>query len=284
MLTDEEFRLFRTIVYEESGMFLKEEKKDFLEHRLVKRMKAVNIATPYWYYRFLVENKRQELFMLLDSLTINETSFFRNMPQFDLFRNMVLPDVIARNRETRSKSLRIWSAGSSTGEEPYSIAMTLLDAFPDGHDWDIRIFASDISMKSLETAHRGVYAPGKVRESVPDKALARYFEAAPGGLRICDKVRNMVVFDYHNLKHENGMGNLDVVFCRNVMIYFDEEEQKRLVNKLYRSLSPEGYLLLGHAESLYGWNLNFRFIFDSKGAAYQKIEGVRHEDPDRRGR
>ena len=166
MLTEEEFRLFRTLVYDESGMFLKDTKKDFLENRLSKRMQATNMTTPYWYYRFVMQHKDQELLVLLDSLTINETAFFRNLPQFELFRNVILPGILAENELASRRTIRIWSAGSSTGEEAYSIAMTVLDALPHPEEWDIRIFASDISMKSLETAHRGVYPASKVRESV----------------------------------------------------------------------------------------------------------------------
>jgi len=272
MLTDEEFRLFKGLIYEESGMFLAEAKKDFLENRLVKRMKATNMTTPYWYYRFLLANRQAELLVLLDTLTINETSFFRNEPQFELFRNIVLPEVLERRKRGIERKLRIWSAGCSTGEEPYSIAMTVLDTVPYPDQWDIRIYASDLSLLSLETAHRGVYASGKVRETVPADALARYFDLQGGdAYRVKDSVRKLVVFDYHNLQHENGVKDLDVIFCRNVMIYFDEEVQKRLVNKFYGCLGPDGYLLLGHAESLHGWNMNFQFLHDNKGTAYKKI-------------
>ncbi len=272
MLTDEEFRLFRTLIYEESGMFLKETKKGFLENRLSKRMQATNMSTAYWYYRFVLGNRRQELLLLLDSLTINETAFFRNGPQFDLFRNVVLVDRLKRNAGKNPKTLRIWSAGSSTGEEAYSIVITILETVPFPGDWDIRVFASDISMKSLEAAHRAVYPAARVREGVPPALVERYFEVHPDGYRVRDAVCRLVVFDYHNLKHENGLSALDAVFCRNVMIYFDDEEQKRLVTKFERSLNPGGYLLLGHAESLQGWNTNFRFIHEEKGTAYQKIE------------
>ena len=182
---------------------------------------------------------------------------------------MILPDVTRRERSSEKK-LRIWSAGCSTGEEPYSIAMAVLDTVPYPDSWDIKIYASDLSLKALETAHRGVYSPEKARETVPAETLARYFEPLGDDVRVIDSVRRRVVFDYHNLKHDNGMRGLDVIFCRNVMIYFDEEEQKRLVNRFYTCLAPDGYLLVGHAESLHGWNMNFRFLHDNKGTAYQK--------------
>lgn len=271
MLTEEEFRLFRTLIYDESGMFLKEGKKDFLESRLVKRMQATNTNTPYWYYRFVMENREKELLVLLDSLTVNETAFFRNGPQFDLFSDVVLPDFVSRRQHAACPRLRIWSAGSSTGEEPYSIAMSILDTLTDPEAWDISVFASDISLKCLEYAHAGVYPAAKVREAVPEEKISRHFEPSGDGYRVRDRVRKLVLFDYHNLKHENGPGSLDVVFCRNVMIYFDEEEQKRLVNKFHRSLNPGGYLLLGHSESLHGWNMNFQFVYGNKGTAYRKL-------------
>ncbi len=272
MLTNEEFRLFRNLVYDESGIYLAENKKDFLEHRLMGRMKATNKTTPYWYYRFLLENRKAELLLLLDYLTVNETQFFRNMPQFDLFRNVILPDITARKKKEGKRTLRIWSAGCSTGEEAYSIAMCVLDFVENITTWDIKVLASDLSLHALEVAHRCIYPEEKVRESVPPPVISKYFERQTEAYRVRELVRNLVVFDYHNLKHENGMSGLDVVFCRNVMIYFDEEEQKRLAKKFYISLSPGGYLLIGHAESLHGWNLDFQFIHDNKGTAYKKID------------
>jgi chemotaxis protein methyltransferase CheR len=272
MLTNEEFRLFKKLIYEESGMFLADAKKDYLENRLARRMKAVNLTTPYWYYRFLLENRKAELLIFLDCLTINETSFFRNGPQFDLFRNIILPEIVVRREREGLKKIRIWSAGCSTGEEPYSIAMAILDTVPHADLWDIKIFASDLSLKALENAHQGVFPADKVCETVPENTRSRYFEPHGDAYTMSEAVRRLVVFDYHNLKHENGMSGLDAVFCRNVMIYFDEEEQKRLVNKFYGCLGQGGYLLLGHAESLQGWNMNFRFIHDQKGTAYKKVD------------
>jgi chemotaxis protein methyltransferase CheR len=270
MLTDEEFRLFRNLIYEESGMYFKESRKDFLESRLMKRMQATKTATPYWYYRLVTESRKAELLAFLDHLTINETSFFRNPPQIELFENVILPGVAARKKEEKRKQLRIWSAGCSTGEEPYSIAMALRERIPDLETWNIAIFASDLSLTALDAAHRGLYGAAKVRETVPPALLGKYFEPEGDAYRVAERVRRMVVFDFHNLKHENGLSGLDIIFCRNVMIYFDDLEQKRLVNKLYQSLDPGGYLLLGHAETLHGWNLNFQFIYDRKGTAYRK--------------
>lgn len=314
MLTDEEFRLFSNLVYEGSGIYLKEARKDFLENRLAKRMAATGIMSPYRYYRFVTEIKRTELLILLDLLTVNETSFFRNRPQMDLLRNVILPDVTGSKESGGRKSLRIWSAGCSTGEEPYTIAMVVNEALR-LEAWEVLIFASDLSLKALHTASIGEYAGDKVETAVDDYFVTRYFEKiipsnspdnppspsfSKGGMggfaekgcegefekkedwyRVKDEIRNMVVFDFHNLKNDNGLRDLDIIFCRNVMIYFDEEEQKRLIEKFRRSLNPGGYLLLGHAESLHGRDTGFRFIHDNKGTAYRKSRGGKNEDTDR---
>lgn len=278
MLTDEEFRLFRNLVYEESGIYLKETRKDFLENRLVKRMSATGIASPYWYYKLITEKKKQELLILLDLLTVNETSFFRNRPQIDLFRNVILPDVIRKKINDNQKSLKIWSAGCSTGEEPYTIAMEVLEAitpFSKGGyrgGWDFKIFASDLSLTALETASKGAYAADKVRATVDDYYTGKYFEKSGDRYKVKDEIKKMVVFDFHNLKNDNGLRNLDVILCRNVMIYFDEQEQKRLIEKFSINLNPGGYLLLGHAESLHGLNTGFQFVYHDKGTAYKKPE------------
>lgn len=272
MLTEEEFRLFRNLIYEESGIYLKETKKDFLENRLVKRMSETRTPSPYWYYKLVTDGRGAELITLLDLLTVNETSFFRNRPQIDLFRNLILPDVMGKKRADSRKKLRIWSAGCSTGEEPYTIAMVVLELLPNPGAWDIKIFASDLSLTALEAASKGVYALDKVQATVDDHYL-RYFNRNGKSAAIKDEVKRLVVFDFHNLKNDNGLGGLDVVFCRNVMIYFDGEEQKRLAGKFFRCLDPGGYLVIGHAESLQGRDTGFEFVYENRGTAYREPDG-----------
>ena len=272
MLTYEEFRLFSELIYQESGIYLKENRKDFLESRLVKRMLATGITSPYWYYKLVSEKKESELLLLLDLLTVNETSLFRNKPQIDLFRNVILPDLTERKQADGDRNLKIWSAGCSTGEEPYTIAMEVCEAVPGCSGWDIRIYASDLSMTALEIAVRGEYTGVKVHATTEDYYIGRYFEKSGDGYRVKDALKKMIVFDFHNLKNDNGLGGLDVIFCRNVMIYFDEQEQRKLVARFWNSLNPGGYLLLGHAESLHGWDTGFQFIYDNKGTAYRKDE------------
>ncbi len=270
MLTEEEFRLFRNLIYQESGIYFKETKKDFLENRVFKRMNETKTQSPYWYYKLVTEQRSQELIKLLDTMTVNETSFFRNRPQLELFREVVLRDILSKKLSDPAKRLRIWSAGCSTGEEPYTISMLVHQELQGRPACDVKIFASDLSLKALQTANKAEYALDKVMATVDDAYIARYFSKNGDMTLVKDEIRNMVVFDYHNLKNDNGLRDLDVIFCRNVMIYFDMEEQKRLAAKFYQSLNPGGYLVIGHAESFQGWNTGFRFIYHKGGTAYKK--------------
>lgn len=267
MLTEEEFRLFRNLIYDESGIYFKETKKDFLENRLARRMNETKTPSPYWYYKLVKDRHNRELITLLGLLTVNETSFFRNKPQLELFRNVALPELV--KQQPAAQGLRIWSAGCSTGEEPYTIAMIVREVLADPAR-EVKIFASDLSLSVLETADRGFYPADKVHATVDDYYLATYFVKDGNMMRVKDEIRNMVTFDFHNLKNDNGIRDLDVIFCRNVMIYFDLEEQKRLVGKFQRSLKPGGYLLIGHAESIQGWNAGMQFVYHNGGTAYRK--------------
>lgn len=271
ILTDDEFRLFSNLIYNESGIALKEGKREYLQARLQKRLVATRLNSYYRYYKF-ISNKNQgqrELLDLVDSLTINETSFFRNKPQFDLFTDLVIPEL--KKRKISDRKLRFWSAGCSKGQEAYSIAISVLKNLEFPEAWDVKILASDISLRVLENAQKGVYNENEVGPVEP-AVQQEYFEKIDECYHIKPRVKKLIVFDFHNLKHDNGLAGLDAVFCRNVMIYFDRDEQKRLVEKLYKSLATGGYLFLGHAETLQGLSDGFKFIYHNKGAVYQKIE------------
>jgi chemotaxis protein methyltransferase CheR len=270
MLSESEFRLFRDLIYEECGFNFRDEKRTFLESRLRRRMDSLGIKTAYEYYHLVrhSQQKAQELPTLLDALMICETSFFRNMPQFDLLTEDVLPDIVARKQKTGSRLIRVWSAGCSTGQEPYSAVMALLEALPDPPSWSIRVFASDLSYTALERAQCALYRVDQVK-GVDSPYLEKYFRNENGHYAVTELVKRHVLFDYHNLKHDNGLRGLDIVFCRNVMIYFDAEEQRRLVNRFASCLVPGGYLFLGHAESLQGLSARFAMVHKNKGIAYR---------------
>lgn len=270
-MSDDEFLLLRNLVYEESGLWLKEEKKSFMAHRAVKRMKAKNIPSYFRYYKLLTDKEegKKELRFFLDDLTINETSFFRNKPQMDLFAEAVLPGLLARKREEGVLSLRVWSAGCSTGQEPYSLAMAIRHSILDIRNWRITILASDLSLSALETAQAGFYNSSKM-DGVDQKLIDAYFRKAGDGYSISEEIKRLVAFDYHNLMNDNGERDFDIIFCRNVLIYFDEQTQKKVITKFEKALVPGGYLFLGHSESLQGINNNFVFMHHNRGTAYRK--------------
>lgn len=271
VMSDDEFLLLRNLVYQESGLWLKEEKKSFMSHRAVRRMKVRNIPSYFRYYKLLTDKDdgKKELRYFLDDLTINETSFFRNRPQMDLFAEVVLPKILARKREEGKFSLRVWSAGCSTGQEPYSLAMAIRHSLLDIRNWQITILASDLSLSALETAQAGFYGPGKM-DGVDQKFMDAYFRKVGEGYAISEEIRRLVAFDYHNLMNENGERDFDIIFCRNVLIYFDEPTQKKVIGRFEKALVPGGYLFLGHSESLQGINDNFVFMHHNRGTAYRK--------------
>ncbi|HYP28627.1 MAG TPA: protein-glutamate O-methyltransferase CheR [Blastocatellia bacterium] len=269
-ITDTEYRLLRELVYEECGFNLGAEKRTFLESRIRRRMEELGMTNAGDYY-FLVKHssrREDELPAFLDSLMICETAFFRNSPQFDLLREQVLPDLISRKEKTGSRLIRVWSAGCSTGQEPYSALMTVLESLPDPDTWSVRVYASDLSYTALEMARRGAYRRDQVR-GVGEALLAKYFEPAGGRFVVSQSLKRRVAFRHENLKQEGGLRELDIIFCRNVMIYFDARGQRRLVKQFTNCLIPGGYLFLGHAESLQGVSNQFSMIHRNKGIAYR---------------
>jgi len=270
VLTESEYRLFRDLIYEECGISFGQEKRAFFESRLKKRMDEYGLRSGYDYYNLVRRSpvSAQEMTSLLDSLMISETSFFRNQPQFELFRAAVLPEIVARKNRNAARSIRVWSAGCSTGQEPYSVVMMMLEELPDVDSWSIRAFASDLSFTALERAQGGSYRPEQLK-GVSEPYLRKYFKKDDGKYVIAERVKRHVIFDYHNLKHDNGLRGLDVILCRNVMIYFDTEEQRRLIERFATCLSPGGYLFIGHAESLQGLSKRFTMLHSNKGIAYR---------------
>jgi len=268
-LTDDEFRMFSDLIAKESGILIRESRRDVLHAKLQKRLQASQINSLYRYYKFITDRMpgNRELSNLIDSLTIHETSFFRNKPQFDLFADLVIPDLKRRN--TSSKKLRLWSAGCSHGQEPYSMAMSLLSTLGFPLNWDVQILASDISRKAIETAQQGSYSEQDLEE-VQQNLRSAFFERTGDGYHISQHVKNIVLFGQHNLKRDSAPEDLHVIFCRNVMIYFDAAEQNRLIEKFFTCLRPGGYLFLGHSETLIGVSDKFTYIHSDKAAVYQK--------------
>jgi chemotaxis protein methyltransferase CheR len=270
ILSDSEFRLFKDLIYSECGVSIGSEKRTFLESRLRRRMDDLGIRSGYEYYCLVKHphGKSKELPSLLDTLMICETAFFRNQPQFDLLRQVVLPEIIEKKERAGTRLIRVWSAGCSTGQEPYSAVIAILEALPEVEPWTLRVFASDLSFTALERAQCGLYREDQLK-GIEDDCISKYFRRENGHYAVSDAVKRRVIFDYHNLKHDNGLRGLDMVFCRNVMIYFDTDEQRRLVTRFGNCLLPGGYLFLGHAESLQGLSRRFSMVHRNKGIAYK---------------
>jgi chemotaxis protein methyltransferase CheR len=247
-----EFRQFRDYIHDHSGIYLEETKLDSLRISLVTR--ATRLECDSWEQYFeRLSTDDAEFRELMSLVTINETSFFRFPAQFDVLRTHVLPE-IASNARSEKRTMRLWSAGCSTGEEPYSLAMTYADSGLDGLGWKGEIVGTDVSTKALNVARQAVY-PSKALLNVPEATVARHFIAEPPDtLRIAPHIRRLCDFHYHNLIKEPYplalMGNWDVIFCRNVTIYFKLESTRRVVSNFYRSLNEGGYLFIGHSETL----------------------------------
>jgi chemotaxis protein methyltransferase CheR len=206
---------------------------------------------------------------LLESLLTQETSFFRYPSVFEAFEKRVLPELHIRKFWKNPRSLRIWSAGCSTGEEPYSIAITVSDAISFADAWNVEILATDIGRHALATAERGVYS-GRSIGSVNEKQMAAHFQPAEGGQQVRTRLRKMVNFVQMNLTNSVYVGKMDVIFCMNVLIYFSEERRRELVQHFYSVLEPGGYLFLGHSESISKMPVKFQAIVLNDCILYRK--------------
>jgi chemotaxis protein methyltransferase CheR len=266
-LSDEEFSLFSTLIYDGSGIHFSASNRPILESRLKERVRRSKLPGARDYYS-LIRRDQEEMKLLLDSVTTNLTWFFRYEGHFTALENLVLPDLLAYKRKKNDRRLRVWSAGCSTGEETYSIAMLLADKLP--ADFTVEIIGSDLSLKSLMTANEGFYAASRVG-GVPEKYLKRFLEVKADGYQILDSLKRTVRFDYHNLKFDSGLKEVDVVFCRNVIIYFDVAAQQEVINRFWHALTPHSFLFLGHSESLFGMDTRFEFVKTDWACLYRKF-------------
>jgi chemotaxis protein methyltransferase CheR len=272
-MSDDEFRLVRDLVYSHCGLYFDTDFKYLLEKRLCKRLAANQLKGFKEYYHFLKynRNREQELSDLMDLLTTNETYFFRESFQLKAFTDEILPEVKAAKEKRGDRTLRIWSAGCSSGEEPYTIAMLILEQglF---RGWRVEIVGTDISHKVLHQARKGVYSKTSFR-TTDEKYMGRFFQPQEGGYRINDEVRELVTISHLNLFDANRvslLGRMDLIFCRNVIIYFDLPAKKRVIDSFYRTLVDGGYLLLGHSESLMNISTAFGLKHLKNDMVYQK--------------
>lgn len=267
-LNDGLFRSIRDYIYGESGIHFSESNRSILESRLKERLRSLETETPAGYLDLLKKDKEETKYFL-DAITTNLTRFFRNQAHYDTFINYVIPDLV-KHKSSGEHRIRIWSAGCSTGEEPYTNAIVLSEHLPSG--WEIEVVASDLSLKSLMKAKEGFYPAARVT-GIPETYLHKYFDAKNNGYQVKDNIRNLIRFDYHNLKFQSSLKDLDIVFCRNVLIYFDEPAQKNVINHFWNAMGPHSYLFIGHSESLFGMDTKFEFIKTDWACIYGKILG-----------
>ncbi|MBK7980603.1 MAG: protein-glutamate O-methyltransferase CheR [Ignavibacteriae bacterium] len=273
-LSPQSFEEWRKYIYDLSGIYFQDNKKYLLESRLQKRIKHLKIDTFEQYLQYLKTNpkKEEEKKQLFEAITINETYFFRNQPQLDALVGSIIPELMTKKTFGIQK-LRIWSAASSSGEEAYSIAMMLNEMIlPKYPNLSIEIFGTDINYAVVETAQKGIFKEYSIRNT-PPMYLKKYFHKIDNNYVIDPKIKNMVSFKIMNLYDESAIRILnksDIIFCANVLIYFDQESKIKVVNSLYNNLNPEGYLFIGYSETLHGISKAFRLVSFSKTIGYKK--------------
>jgi len=276
-MTLDEFKMIRDFIHEKSGIYFAENKMYLVKNRLDKRMAELDMKTVRdYFYHVKYDVSLKEFNRLMDLITTNETSFFRNEPQLLSFSEEVLPLIAEEKLKTNGdKRIKLWSAGCSTGEEPYTLAIMLLEKLKVFPGVTVEIIASDISEEVLQRARRAEYSGITLRNVKPD-ILGRYYTKTGDTYRVKPEVKALVKFSHMNLNDPRKMtvvSDRDVIFCRNVMIYFSEEIKKQLVRGFYNALTPGGYFYIGHSETLHGISKAFKLVYFKNALVYQKEAG-----------
>ncbi len=272
-LTDEEFRILRDYIFHRCGMYFEDSKKFFLEHKLGRRLKELGARSFSQYFMELQQSEGDEVQAVFDSITTTETCFFRNAPQMLAFRNFVLPELIQVKLSSGERLLRVWSAGCASGEEPYTLAMLVLDTLSSlPSDVRIEIVASDINRSALALAERGIYSESAIKR-LPEGFRGRYTTPHGDGFRVNREIREMVKFRFFNLANGTkylSFGKMDVVFCRNVLIYFADSARKKVLEDLGRVLNPKGFLFVGYSENPLMAGTGFSLVhYNNRPVCYQ---------------
>lgn len=274
-LSDSSFENIRKYIYDNSGIYFQDNKKYLLESRLQKRLTFLSIGSYDDYLVYLKSNNGSinEKKYLYEAITINETFFFRNQPQLDALVSSILPEIIAAKRKFGKPKVRIWSAATSSGEEAYSIAMIITDLIkPKYPDLDFEIIGTDINHAVLETAKEGKYREYSIRNS-PIYYLKKYFIQSGNSFEVNPDIRKFVSFKLLNLFDDlsmKSMINFDIIFCANVLIYFDIKSKMKVVSSLYNSLNKGGYFFIGYAETLHMISKAFSVVSYPKTIGYKK--------------
>ena len=261
VFTERDFRFIQRLIGESTGIVLSEAKRDMVYGRLSRRLRQLNLSSFADYCRLLEEGDEAELVQFVNAITTNLTSFFRENHHFDYLGGTVLPKLFSEKRDRR---IRIWSAGCSTGEEPYSLAMVVKESMPARGEWDIKILATDLDSEVLQRAKCGEYGIERV-ESIPKPRLRRWFRRGRGVnegiVKVSPELQQLISFKQLNLMSAWPMkGKFDIIFCRNVVIYFDKPTQRVLFDRYADLIQDRGHLFVGHSESLHSVTDRFELI------------------------
>jgi chemotaxis protein methyltransferase CheR len=274
-MADSMFRQIREFIYQKTGIYFQDNKKYLLEGRIGKRLQILNLPDFDRYIQYIKTGPRavDELRHLYDAVTINETFFFRNEPQFEALENTLIPQIAAKKSSGGRSKLRIWSAASSSGEEGYTLSMIFLEKIKPKYPWmELEVVGTDISEAVLETARQGIYREYSIR-NMSKYYLNKYFDTENGKYFVKDEVKKNVRFENLNLYDRakmKRMNQFDIVFCCNVLIYFDQQSKIQVVSDLYDGLNPGGFLYIGYAETLHGISSAFKLINFPKTVVYKK--------------
>lgn len=262
-ISDSEFVQLRDFIYQQSGIYIAENRKYLVENRLTNRIKELNLKTfgEYYYFLRFDATRKEEMSKLFEVITTNETSFYRNPPQLKVFQEKILPATLDEIRKKGIKKLRIWSAGCSTGEEPYTLAMILHEVLKTELPmWDIKITANDLSEAVLKAARQGRYNEYALR-TTPPEIIDKYFIKKEGVYDVQPKLKTLINFAPINLSDRLMLKRNEkshIVFCRNVIIYFDDDMKRQVIESFYDNLLPGGCMLIGHSESLHNISRTFK--------------------------
>lgn len=265
----------RDVIYKTAGIFQPDHKLHLLKVRCALRMKELGIGLLRDYFQHLTKpNGQAETTILLNEIMVGATGFFRSVPQLDALRKIIVPKLIAAKSAAANHTLKIWSAGCSTGEEAYTLAIILLEASSLLQGWTCSVLAMDLNENSVEHAKRGIYGENSTM-NLPPLIRQKYFVKDAAGLSVGPQVRALVSIQHLNLldgRHMSMIAKTDIIFCRNVLIHFDMASKARVVEHFHNSLSPAGVLFLGHAESLFGVTNRFSLLHMPFATAYEKAK------------
>jgi chemotaxis protein methyltransferase CheR len=277
-LSEHELSEIRMLIEERTGIHFDDSRERFFSTRVREHLHARKMERGIDLLR-AIRKSNVEYEGLLEKLLTQETTFFRYPAVFEAFEKRVLPELHAKKFWKNPRTLRVWSAGCSTGEEPYSIAITILEALNLAEAWDVEILATDIGRQALKHAERGVYS-GRSISSVSERQLASHFTAVDAGSQIKPRIRKIVNFVQMNLASPVYVGKMDLIFCMNVLIYFSEERRRALVQRFYDALEPGGYLFLGHSESISKMPVKFQAIVLGDCILYRKPTAEELQKPE----